>query len=459
MALNATQPPAVARDPNITAVATKLPGVPSTPLPTTVRLPTTESLPATAAIEFPLTPSVPSTNPVASPTSNDTQGTTAALALAITCPVVVGIVVLYMMLVKRCCGPLHVEPSPLGHLHTLSSDSYELTTRETVVPQLDARQLRLVRLLAPPSDSFQVYFGTYYAGNGSLDVAVKRLTPWRQTDHEFVLQFIEHIHLLSRLRHANIVAVVGVVWHHQFNAEVAFEFLSQGSLRDLLTTTNPLTVAWPDKKHQLALDVLLGLTYLHSQDVLHQQLTMDAVLLTTSVHRVTAKIASIPFQRDDCLFSRTSASSSVSSSSSRWSDVLRQTTTYVSCRISQSPQTELKTWVAPEVLRGEKPTAASDMYSFGVLLSVLDSHEDPYKHHLAQMDNDILLQRISHGTLRPTLSVLCPPGITELALACLESNPLDRPTGARAIAYLEAPPTSFTSSRSVSMRQSPTIVL
>ncbi|KDO25343.1 TKL protein kinase [Saprolegnia parasitica CBS 223.65] len=383
----------------------------------------------------------------------------AALALAITCPVVVGIVVLYTMLVKRCCGPLYVEPSPLGHLDTDMSDSYALTTRDTVVPQLDARQLRLVRLLAPPSDSFQVYVGTYYAGNGTLDVAVKRLTPLRQADHEFVRQFTDHIHLLSRLRHANVVTVVGVVWHHQFNAEVAFEYMSQGSLRDLLAATNPLTVAWPDKKHHLALDVLLGLTYLHSQDVLHQQLTMDAVLLTMSAHRVTAKIASIPFQRDDVLSSRMSASSSVSSSSSRWSDVVRQTTTYVSSRFSQTLKTELKTWVAPEVLRGEKPSAASDMYSFGVLLSVLDSHEDPYKHHITQMDNDILLQRISHGTLRPTLSVLCPPGITELALACLESNPLDRPTGSSAVAYLQAPMTSFASSHSVSMRQSPTIVL
>ncbi|OQR94709.1 protein kinase [Achlya hypogyna] len=364
------------------------------------------------------------------------------------------------MLRRRAASPaksyVDVGTSP----DSLDDSSFALSRREPTVPELDSHQLRHVRLLAAPSANYQVFLGCYYAANGALDVAVKRLTPKRQADTDFVLLFVDHIHLLARLRHVNVVAVVGVVWNNRSNAEVALEYMDQGSLRDLLTSTNPLTVAWAEHKHQLAADIARALAYLHSQDVAHQQLSMDAVLLSTSVHRIVAKLSGIAFQRDAFVMSRTSTTSSTMS---RLSSLLRNSTSCFSYRSSLAPSMYLQKWMAPEVLRGERATAASDMYSFGVFLSVLDTHEDPYKHHI-DMDDELILQRISYGVLRPTLSVLCPPGIAELALACLEPSPLDRPTALTVQSYLETPrlcsvTSSFTSSRSMTQRRSLTVVL
>lgn len=79
------------------------------------------------------------------------------------------------------------------------------------------------------------------------------------------------------------------------------------------------------------------------------------------------------------------------------------------------------------------------MFSFGVLLSELDSHEIPYKGACnamgAKLADVVLLQLISTGDLTPRMSKGCPSKVAEMANGCFAFQPEQRPTAAE-IAYL-----------------------
>ncbi|RIA99196.1 kinase-like domain-containing protein [Glomus cerebriforme] len=84
-------------------------------------------------------------------------------------------------------------------------------------------------------------------------------------------------------------------------------------------------------------------------------------------------------------------------------------------------------YVAPEVLRGNDYTKASDIYSFGILAYEMISGLPPY-HDLPH--NESLAIKICLG-LRPKLNIKIPPcfsKLIELIDQCLDADPLNRPT-------------------------------
>ncbi|KDO16216.1 hypothetical protein SPRG_18248, partial [Saprolegnia parasitica CBS 223.65] len=98
-----------------------------------------------------------------------------------------------------------------------------------------------------------------------------------------------------------------------------------------------------------------------------------------------------------------------------------------------------KFWIAPEVLRssngGPSYGSPADIYSFGVVLTELDTGETPY----ADIDDKLsILDRVCDGTLRPKMSATCEPWLQALANQCLEHDPAKRPTADSIIATLVA---------------------
>src|SRR5205807_6225030 len=80
-------------------------------------------------------------------------------------------------------------------------------------------------------------------------------------------------------------------------------------------------------------------------------------------------------------------------------------------------------YVAPEVLRGQSYSMASDIYSFGVLMSMVSIGKQPF--NLAH--DAALAVRICEG-VRPGFSNNTPKIYIELAYKCMDADPYKRPT-------------------------------
>src|SRR5436305_6353119 len=81
-------------------------------------------------------------------------------------------------------------------------------------------------------------------------------------------------------------------------------------------------------------------------------------------------------------------------------------------------------YIAPEVLNGKPYTIASDIYSFGVLMSVISTGQQPF-YNIAHDRN--LAFKICEG-VRPGFSINTPKIYIELAYKCMDANPDKRPT-------------------------------
>ncbi|RIA93044.1 kinase-like domain-containing protein [Glomus cerebriforme] len=81
-------------------------------------------------------------------------------------------------------------------------------------------------------------------------------------------------------------------------------------------------------------------------------------------------------------------------------------------------------YIAPEILRGQNYTKASDIYSFGIIMYETISGLPPY--HDISHDKNLAL-KICQG-LRPTFNIKVPQLIVHLIKSCLDANPLNRPS-------------------------------
>ncbi|ETM47291.1 hypothetical protein L914_07970, partial [Phytophthora nicotianae] len=102
-------------------------------------------------------------------------------------------------------------------------------------------------------------------------------------------------------------------------------------------------------------------------------------------------------------------------------------------------------WMAPEVMTGEKYDDKADIFSFGVVLSELDTHSLPYAQarqevqlsHGRQMTDATLLQKVAMGTVTVEFSDVGPKSMTDLGCACISIDPTLRPSAAEVLFKLQ----------------------
>jgi len=81
-------------------------------------------------------------------------------------------------------------------------------------------------------------------------------------------------------------------------------------------------------------------------------------------------------------------------------------------------------YIAPEILRGQNYTKASDVYSFGIIMYEVICGLPPY-HEVSHDEN--LAMKICLG-FRPRFNTKASQLIVQLIKRCLDENPLNRPT-------------------------------
>ncbi|POM70574.1 TKL/DRK protein kinase [Phytophthora palmivora] len=238
-------------------------------------------------------------------------------------------------------------------------------------------------------------------------VAVKKLLQAKDLKAEVVLAFAEEIELTASLVHPNIVHFIGVTWNSLSNLAMVLEFFPMGSLQNYLHKNAP-TLSWANGKIYMAIGIAKALEYLHTRTpaLIHRDLKTNNILLSDTLE---PKLIDFGVSRGVADLTMTAGVG----------------TPY---------------WTAPEVLEGDRYTEQADIYSFGVVLSELDTCKTPYYDALTEGGSKArhfqILQDVMSGVLRPNFSEGCPPRILHIAASCLASNPFSRPTATELVVEL-----------------------
>lgn len=191
-------------------------------------------------------------------------------------------------------------------------------------------------------------------------------------------EFENEIRLLMKLRHPNIVTIMGVSKDNIANDYVlVMERMRRGSLIDCLT--NPTLQMDGETLMSIIGDIAAGMAYLHNLKpaVVHNDLRAANILVADSF---SAKISDFGL----------SGRQKFISSSSRWP------------------------WTAPEIFGGSLHSAKTDVYSFGVLLIEIYTR-----------------CKLTVSDMKLVVPKDAPPFAVSLIRQCLHPNPHKRPTFAK----------------------------
>ncbi|KAG6599849.1 TKL protein kinase [Phytophthora cinnamomi] len=254
------------------------------------------------------------------------------------------------------------------------------------------------------SGAFGIIWLVKYRGNQLL--ASKRLRS-DQVTKQRTQAFIEEIKMVAPFDHPNIVHLVGCAWTIETDLQALFEYMENGDLRDYLVDPNSPR-HWSQELLQLAVDIIEALVYVHSftPPLVHRDLKSRNVLLSGDMK---AKVTDFGASR------------------------------YKSVDETMTAAVGTGRWLAPEVISGSsKYDQSVDVFSFGVVLSEMDTHEIPYddvRGANGNRLNDIaILQLVATDQLRPRFGAGCPPELRMLAERCLAQDPEERPP-AHVVAY------------------------
>ncbi len=223
------------------------------------------------------------------------------------------------------------------------------------------------------------------------EVALKSVRREVASQPEFVERFREEAKIQARLEYPHIVRV------YQFLQEadeffMVMEFVRGRSLSEVLAEKGRLT---PDQAIPIMMQALDGLDYAHRRSVVHRDIKPANIMLSDEG---VVKVADFGIAR-------------VLGST-------RQRLTQVGGVVGTLE------YMSPEILMGENATAASDMYSCGIVTYQLLTGQLPFKH-----PNDWSLVEMHRNSAPPPLRSLVPdiPKPLEAAvLRALSKKPKDR---------------------------------
>jgi mitogen-activated protein kinase kinase kinase 7 len=239
-------------------------------------------------------------------------------------------------------------------------------------------------------------------------VAVKRMRQNKDIKFSDIQDFIREIQVSASLEHPNIVRVLGVAWNTLSNLCMVIDYLPRGDLQSYLRKHGDL-LTWGRDKVFLAIGIAQALEYLHTREppLIHRDLKSKNVLLTRTLDPQLIDFGISRRRKEETMTAGVG-------------------TPY---------------WTAPEVLAGERYTEQSDIHSFGVLLTELDTCEVPFYDveppDEAKMRPIQIMNGVMSGELRPSFRDDCPARIRRLGLACLEQDPSSRPTARETLQTLD----------------------
>ncbi|KAI3496458.1 hypothetical protein L1887_38822 [Cichorium endivia] len=263
----------------------------------------------------------------------------------------------------------------------------------------------------------KVYKGTFVNESGAAVAAIKRLD-----SNSVESQFWAEVETLSKLRHCNVVSLIG---YCRYGREMilVYEYMSNGTLADNLHKLGT-SLSWLQRL-KICIDAARGLDYLHTGTgidvgVMHRDVSSSNILLD---ERWAAKISDFGF----CILGPTD-----------------QPSIYVN-----TPVPITRGYVDLDYYNTGGLTSKSDVYTFGVvLLEVLCRKRavDPsldeeqcvlmtWAQHSIKKGN---LKHITDYEIRDQISPKCLKQFVQVAERCLHKTQKRRPTMAEVVFSLES---------------------
>ncbi|RDY00690.1 Serine/threonine-protein kinase HT1 [Mucuna pruriens] len=270
-------------------------------------------------------------------------------------------------------------------------------------------------------------FGKVHRGvYDTQDVAVK-LLDWgeegQRTEAEVAslrAAFTQEVAVWHKLDHPNVTKFIGATMGSselQIQTDnglfgmssnvccVVVEYLAGGNLKQYLIKNRRRKLAFK-VVIQLALDLARGLSYLHSQKIVHRDVKTENMLLDKTR---TVKIADFGVARVEA---------------SNPNDMTGETGTLG--------------YMAPEVLNGNPYNRKCDVYSFGICLWEIYCCDMPYP----DLSFSEITSAVVRQNLRPEMPRCCPSSLANVMKKCWDATPDKRPEMDEVVSMLEAIDTS-----------------
>lgn len=211
-------------------------------------------------------------------------------------------------------------------------------------------------------------------------------------------QFMQEVHCLSQLHHPSIVKFMAASMKPPVCCLI-MEYVPGGSLRAFLHRNESGSLSMKTIL-SMALDVAMGMAYLHSQGVVHRDLKSENLVLTEDLH-VKLTDFGVGCQEAEC-------------------DL-------------RSADTGTYRWMAPEMISHQHYSKKVDVYSFGIILWELVTGEVPF-HDMTPVQ---VAYAVVNKNARPSIPEDCPSALRQLMEHCWNANPERRPNFYQIVQTLE----------------------
>ncbi|KAL2333401.1 hypothetical protein Fmac_014614 [Flemingia macrophylla] len=266
-----------------------------------------------------------------------------------------------------------------------------------------------------------------------MAIAVKRNDQKSRQGHS---EWLNEIKYLRRLRHPNIVKLIGYSSENN-HLILVYEFIGKGSLASHLygSPSKCETLSWTIRK-KVALDVAKVLAFLHSDEVhvIYRDVKTSNILLDSNYN---AKLGDFGLVRNGPEGHESYVSTTLIKGAERDES-----------HVSTSRNGTLG-YVSPEYLNTGRLTKKNDVYGFGVVLRelmsgrhVLDTNRPKRKYHLVNWAKPLLIDRkriskVMDARIKGQYSERETGRIAHLAIQCLSVEPKLRPTMDEVVRSLE----------------------
>ena len=221
-------------------------------------------------------------------------------------------------------------------------------------------------------------------------VALKFISPRLFRDADARSRFLREAAVAGSLMHPNLVAVFDSGESHGVPF-MALEFVEGESLRSLIERRSRLNVS---ESMAILKETLKGLVHIHEHGIIHRDIKSENILLSRDNQ---VKITDFGI-----------AKMTGGNAYDTMQEIILGTPAYL----------------APELIRGDKPTAVSDLYSLGIVLFEMLTGSPPF---LGDSTARILMRHVNDPVPDPSaLGIELPRSLVTLLKKSLEKQPEDR---------------------------------